>query len=89
MRTAATISLALALCGCAAVTDEAQTGAGNMVKMITDVTQPGAREQYQAKIDDTKCREFGYQPQTEGYARCRLELERIRAGSGSVRVKVQ
>ena len=31
------------------------------------------------KMDDEKCREFGYQKGTEGYAQCRLELERARA----------
>jgi hypothetical protein len=30
----------------------------------------------------------GHVPKTKGYADCRIELERLRAGAGSVRVKV-
>ncbi len=29
--------------------------------------------------DDAKCQEFGFKPQTEGYANCRLKLEELRA----------
>jgi hypothetical protein len=84
----ATLAMGLALAGCASVADNGSP-ASNMVGMATDAISPGAREEYRAKQDDTKCRDFGYQPQTKGYADCRMELERLRASGRPVTVRVQ
>ena len=78
----------LVLSGCASVADNGSP-VSNMVGMVTDAVEPNAREEFRAKQDDTKCRDFGYQPQTEAYGQCRLELERLRAGTRPVTVRVQ
>ncbi len=40
-----------------------------------------AAERIEARkaADDAKCREFGFEPRTEAYGFCRLQLEQIRA----------
>ena len=35
--------------------------------------------------DDAKCREFGFEPGTEAYGFCRLQLEQIRAIEDQIR----
>jgi hypothetical protein len=77
MRTIATVCVGLALGGCASAERDGSP-AGNIAAAVTDAVTPGARQQYRSQVDDTKCREFGYEPRTDGYAKCRLELERIR-----------
>jgi len=67
----------LALGGCASAVRDG-SAAGNLAASVTDAVTPGTREQYQAQIDDTKCREFGYEPKSKSYGDCRLELARIR-----------
>jgi hypothetical protein len=76
MRTIATVCVALALCGCAGAERDG-SAAGNISASVTDAVMPGARQKYRAQVDDTKCREFGFEPKTQGYADCRLELEAI------------
>jgi hypothetical protein len=63
--------------------------AANMVNFATDIVAPGSREAAKAQQDGAKCQSFGYAVGSEGYANCRLELERLRAGGGTVSVKVQ
>jgi hypothetical protein len=84
----AMLAMGLVLSGCASVADNGSP-ASNMVGMATDAISPGAREEYRAKQDDAKCRDFGYQPQTKPYADCRMELERLHAGARPVTVRVQ
>lgn len=78
---------ALAIGGCSGVQDNGSPIA-NMINMTTDVVNPGARDARKAGVDDAKCRSYGYQTGTDGYASCRLELERLRAGSAPIRVHV-
>ncbi len=68
--------LGLALAGCASV-PAGQGGLPGAAAFMTDVVTPGAREKYQAQVDDTKCREFGHEPKTRGYADCRLKRHDI------------
>jgi hypothetical protein len=88
MRIITVACVGLALGGCPSAVRDG-SAAGNIASSLTDAVTPGARQQYQAQVDDTKCRQYGYEPKTKGYADCRLELERLRAGAGSVRVKVE
>jgi len=80
--------LASILTGCA---DVADNGApiNNAINLGVDLASPGARAAARAAADDTKCRSFGFVPQTEGYANCRLELERLRAGGARIQVRVR
>ena len=78
----------LVLSGCASVADNGSP-VSNMVGMVTDAVEPNAREEFRAKQDDAKCRDFGYQPQTEAYGRCRMELEQLRVGARPVTVQVR
>lgn len=76
----ALICIGLTLGGCASAVRDGSP-AGNISASLTDAVSPGARQKYQAQIDDTKCRDYGHEPKTMGYADCRLELERIRGRS--------
>ncbi len=72
MRTIVTVCLGLALAGCAA-------GDGTLTGFVSDIVNPGAREAALERADNAKCREFGFEPRTEAYGNCRLQLEQIRA----------
>ena len=69
MRTIVTVCLGLVLAGCAADMQWFPPGGGLYGKTV---------EARQA-ADDAKCREFGFEPETEAYGNCRLQLEQIRA----------
>jgi hypothetical protein len=84
----ALLAAACLFSGCASAPDSPGSVTG-LVGGVTDAVSPGARDEYRAKQDDTKCRDYGYQPQTKGYADCRMELERLRAGSAPVTVHVR
>ena len=77
MRILGVICVGLTLGGCANAEKDG-SAAGNIAASMTDVVMPGARTEYQAQVDDKKCREFGHEPKSEGYADCRMELQRIR-----------
>ena len=59
------IALVLALGACAGADPNSLVG----------IMSVDARKQ----MDDEKCQEFGYRKGSDGYAKCRLELERQRA----------
>lgn len=76
------ICVGLLLAGCAAASEGSAGG------MIYDTMHPGEREAARKAKDDAKCRDFGFEPKTEGYAYCRLKLEELRAkkqSTGQVR----
>jgi hypothetical protein len=79
MRTFGVLCAALMLTACASAERDG-SAAGNIAASVTDAMTPGARQKYQAQVDNNKCREFGHEPKSKGYADCRMELERIRAG---------
>ncbi len=66
MRAIVTVCLGLALAGCADDGEWFPRGGGLYGRSVE------AR-------DDAKCREFGFEPRTEAYGNCRLQLEQIRA----------
>ncbi len=76
MRTIVTVCLGLALAACAPASEGSLLGA-----IWPDKTKEAqqAREEAQGAADDAKCREFGFEPRTEAYGNCRLQLEQIRA----------
>jgi len=61
----------LAVCLCLAVSGCAGANPNSLVGVMS----VDARKQ----MDDEKCQEFGYRKGTDGYAKCRIELERQRA----------
>ena len=77
MRTIVTVCLGLALAGCAAGDSTCVTAPDGTVRAF--MCDPGARQAYRERADDAKCREFGFEPRTEAYGNCRLQLEQIRA----------
>lgn len=44
-----------------------------------DLAKPGSSQKRQDARDDARCHKFGFKPETDGYANCRLKLEEIRA----------
>ncbi len=77
MRAIVTVCLGLALAGCAADDGACVTAPDGTVRAF--MCDPGARQAYRERADDAKCREFGFEPGTEAYGNCRLQLEQIRA----------
>lgn len=66
MRTIVTVCLGLALAGCASDARWFPPGGGLYGRSVE-------------AIDDEKCRELGFELETEAYGNCRLQLEQIRA----------
>lgn len=66
MRTIVTVCLGLALIGCASDAQWFPPGGGLYGRSAE-------------AIDDEKCHELGFKPETEAYGNCRLQLEQIRA----------
>jgi hypothetical protein len=54
-------------------------GDGTMRGFFRELASPGSLQRSKDLADDTKCRDLGFKPQTEGYGNCRLKLEEIRA----------
>lgn len=74
------VLVALALAGCGPLTPQPGSAAGNMLRTFGIGKEQAARQfAAQKAADDTKCRELGFKPGTEGYGNCRLKLEQIRA----------
>lgn len=73
MRTIVAICLGLALVGCAGARPYSLIG-------MLPTSQEARRT-----LDDAKCREFGFKPETDAYGNCRLQLEQIRATQGAAR----
>jgi hypothetical protein len=86
LKTIYVIFLGLFLAGCAAsepfIANE-DSAAGH----IEDLLRPGQRKLARQAAYDTRCREYGFKPGTEGYGNCRLKLEQIRATERSGRVR--
>jgi len=74
MRIIVTVFLGLALSGCGTIADKTVQG-------IDYLFFPDAEERRKARqaADDAKCQGYGFQPGTEAYGNCRLQLEQIRA----------
>jgi len=66
MRTIVTVCLGLAFAGCASDAQWLPPG-GGLYGRSAEV------------IDDEKCRKLGFEPKTEAYGNCRLQLEQTRA----------
>lgn len=62
---------------------------GTLTGFLAEVAQPGAIQQAENTMDDKKCREFGFQPSTDVYGQCRLQLEQIRATKEASRTPVR
>lgn len=54
---------------------------------IEDLLRPGQRKLARETAYDAKCREYGFKPGTEGYGKCRLKLDQIRATERSAGVR--
>lgn len=71
----------LALCGCSSTAQDGTPIAtdGTLTGHLRELSAPGSTYKLRQRVDDEKCREFGFKPGTEGYGNCRLQIEQIRA----------
>lgn len=87
MRTvqSAAFSVALTICLAITSTDRAIAGDGTLTGFLRDLAKPGSTAKARQADDDAKCRQYGFRPQTDGYANCRLKLDQARAANDRVR----
>jgi hypothetical protein len=79
MRIAMAGSFLLAVLSCNSAFAEPLVGDGTLTSFLKQIANPGSLQRDQDNADDAKCRKYGFQPQTEAYGNCRLQLEQIRA----------
>jgi hypothetical protein len=67
------------LSGCAGGYDGAVNSTNDALDRALGRPTKAERHAANQAADDARCRELGFQPKTEGYGNCRLQLEQIRA----------
>lgn len=54
---------------------------------IGNIFRPSQSPEELAVADDAQCRGYGFRPQTEGYANCRLKLAELRANQKAATIR--
>lgn len=62
---------------------------GSLCGAVAEMQAPGSTYRRRESEDDARCQQFGFRPGTEGYGRCRIERDKIRAGQEPVTVTVR
>ncbi len=76
---AASLTLCLALAGCAAPDGTPVVLDGTIIGTVRELSAPGSTYKAIHAADDAKCRNLGFKLGTEAYGNCRLQIEQIRA----------
>lgn len=75
------VLVAAVLAGCSSADGTPVIYDGSLVGVARELAEPGATYKAREAADDAKCKRYGFQPGTDGYGNCRLQLDQIRASS--------